>query len=71
MGGMIDMLMGGAEPPLPTVFASPVEPPKVEPVTAMPNEDEVKSAKRRSVARQRARSGRASTIFSEGEGLGG
>jgi hypothetical protein len=36
-----------------------------------PNDEDVRRQRRRSVAQQRARSGRASTIFTEGYGLGG
>ena len=46
----------------------PVEPEKKMP---MPDDEEVKKARRRSIAAQRARTGRASTIFTEMEGLGG
>ena len=44
-----------------------------EPERAMPipDDEEVKKRRRRSVAQQRTRSGRASTIFTEQEGLGG
>jgi len=41
------------------------------PVMPTPSDADVKRQKRRSVAQQRARSGRASTIFTEGYGLGG
>jgi len=57
-----------------------IAPPDTKPLDAtatkerpMPtqNDAEVKRQRRKSVAQQRARSGRASTIFTEGYGLGG
>jgi len=42
-----------------------------KPVMPTPNDEETRKRRRRSVAEQRARSGRASTIFTEGYGLGG
>jgi hypothetical protein len=41
------------------------------PVMPTPNDENVRRQRRRSTAQQRARSGRASTIFTEGYGLGG
>lgn len=45
--------------------------PEVEPVTPMPDMDQQELTRRRSVASQRARRGRMSTIFTDGDGLGG
>lgn len=44
---------------------------KVETPTALPDEEAIARQRRRSIATQQARSGRMSTIFSEGQGLGG
>lgn len=73
MGGLVSSAIdlvtghvgGGAAP------AAPL--PKVEPTPEMPTPDDaaVKAEKRKSIAKQRARRGRASTIFSEDEPLGG
>ena len=41
------------------------------PVMPIADDEEVRKRRRRSSAQQRARSGRASTIFTEGFGLGG
>lgn len=55
------------DPPAPPVV------PTLEPPIAIPRPDDeaAKAAKRRSIAAQRGRSGRASTIFDAGSGLGG
>ena len=42
-----------------------------KPVMPIPDDEEVKKRRRRSSAVQRTRGGRASTIFTEQEGLGG
>lgn len=47
---------------------SPPPAPVAEPVVPMPDPEASKQTKRRSAATQRARSGRASTIFSDGLG---
>lgn len=64
MSGIVKSIFGIKNPP---------PAPAVEPPPAMPTPDElaVKNAQRRSVATQRARRGRLSTIFTEGDGLGG
>ncbi|WP_157622975.1 hypothetical protein [Solimonas soli] len=49
-------LFGGATPP----------PPRPDPVVPMPDEEALAAAKRRSIAQQRARGGRANTILSDG-----
>lgn len=41
------------------------------PPMPLPSDEDVEAARRRSIARQRARSGRTSTIFTQGNGLGG
>jgi len=55
--------------------APPLTPPSAimaeAPVMPTPNDENVRRQRRKSVAQQRARSGRASTIFTEGYGLGG
>jgi len=43
----------------------------VEEPTPLPDEDAIARQRRRAVAQQAGRGGRASTIFSQGEGLGG
>lgn len=52
----------------PIITAPAVEPERKMP---MPDDEAVKKARRRSIAAQRARTGRASTIFTDQEGLGG
>jgi len=42
-----------------------------KPTMPIADDEEVRKRKRRSYAQQRTRTGRASTIFTEGEGLGG
>ena len=65
MGGLADLFTGGGA-------QAPIILPRVEPPPVMPTVDDaaVKAEKRKSIARQRARRGRASTIFSEDEPLG-
>lgn len=41
------------------------------PVMPLPDDEAAQDAKKRSVSGQRRRRGRMSTVFSEGEGLGG
>jgi hypothetical protein len=48
-----------------------VSAPEEKPVMPIPDDEATKRKRRRSVAEQRTRSGRASTIFTEGYGLGG
>ena len=42
-----------------------------KPTMPIPDDQDVQKRRRRSYAQQRTRTGRASTIFTEGEGLGG
>lgn len=60
-------LFGGGSPS--TIFA-PAPAPEPVPVMPTPDDEAVKAARRKSIAAQRSRRGRASTIFTE-DPLGG
>lgn len=66
LGLVTSLLSGGDEPDV----QAPPEAPKPEPVKPMPAPDDaaVKRAKRRSIATQAARGGRASTVLTRGLG---
>lgn len=59
--------------PLMAHFLKKPETPKLKPPTVMPDTDDeaVKAARRRQIAEVQARSGRASTILSQSDTLGG
>ena len=54
-----------------SMFSSKPKIPEPPPPTPMADEEELRRARTRSMARTRQRSGRQSTILSEGEKLGG
>lgn len=60
---------GGYDEPPPAPTPAPTPAPKVEPPPVMPqvNDEEVKRAKRRSLAAQQARRGRQSTILTSAD----
>jgi hypothetical protein len=61
--------------PLMANFLKKPETPEIKPPTVMPdpegNDEAVKAARRRQIAEMQARSGRASTILSQSDQLGG
>jgi hypothetical protein len=68
-GERTDLIGRRMEQPQPAQSpAAAAEPPAPMPIA---DDEEVRKRRRRSIAQQSLRSGRASTIFSEGEGLGG
>lgn len=73
VGKIFGGLFGGdddpAPAPSPDAIAHPTPPPPVEPPPVMPtaNDEDVKKAKRRSLATQQARKGRQSTILTSAD----
>lgn len=61
-GALAASLLSSERPTGQGLFAPVAEPPKLMPV---PDDEAAKLAKRRSLARQRARAGRASTILTQ------
>lgn len=66
LGGLIGSIFGDT----PTV-PPPPKPPKPPPPMPSPDDDAANLIRRKSVARQRQRRGRLSTIFTQSDGLGG
>lgn len=72
VGSFFDSIFGGAEEPVRQAAApapAPIEPPVFEPPPVMPtaDDDAVKRAKKKSIAAQVARRGRASTILTQND----
>ena len=65
VGDLFGGILGGGDEPA-------IAAPKVEPVTPMPEPDDVttKKARRRALVQQRQRAGRESTILSDSDTLG-
>lgn len=73
IGKGVQSLLGFETPDVPAAVVNtpPPNPDTPEPLMPTPNDATVKAAKRKSMAEQRRRRGRASTLLSNEDGLGG